>query len=78
MKKNKYKVCEIKNTISNTRVIVDDNFSQLLKRDLTCLLNEYFDFSDDIFVLIDKCNGNYFLEVRVKIQNIKQMQKLNF
>ena len=78
MKKNKYKVCEIKNTISNTRVIVDDNFSQLLKRDLTILLNEYFDFSDDLFVLIDKCNGNYFLEVRVKIQNIKPMQKLNF
>ena len=78
MKKNKYKISEIKNVIANTKISPDDNFMQLLKKDLRDLFFEYFNFESDMLLNIEKRGGEYFVMTELKIQNIKSMKKLNY
>lgn len=59
------------NLIENDRLSTGENFFEMLKRDLTILLKDYFEFNGGINVKILKKEGKNQFEMELKFDRIR-------
>lgn len=59
------------NLIESDRLLTGENFFEMLKRDLTILLKDYFEFNGGVGVKIIKKDGKNQLEMELKFDRIR-------
>ncbi|MBQ8197591.1 MAG: hypothetical protein IJZ73_05990 [Clostridia bacterium] len=77
MKKNKLQVVKAKDLLGRDRFSVDDDFYNLLIKDLNSVLKEYFEFRNLPIVDMVKNNGELNVTITLKAYNIKNFKALS-
>jgi hypothetical protein len=70
-KNNQNELLRLQSVIENDRLSVGNGFNDLLINDLTKLLKDYFDFSNNIEVEITKSKGEYIVSFSLIASRIK-------
>ncbi len=70
-KNNQNELLRLQSVIENDRLSVGNGFNDLLINDLTKLLKDYFDFSNNIEVEITKSKGEYIVTFSLIASRIK-------
>lgn len=76
MKKNKLQIVKAKNILGIDRFSVDDDFYNLLIKDLDIVLKEYFEYRNLPIVDMVKSNGEVCFTLTLKAYNIKNFKAL--
>jgi len=77
MKKNKLQVVKAKDLLGRDRFSVDDDFYNLLIKDLNSVLKEYFEFRNLPIVDMVKNNGELNVTLTLRAYNIKNFKALS-
>ena len=77
MKKNKLQVVKAKDLLGRDRFSVDDDFYNLLIKDLNRVLKEYFEFRNLPIVDMVKNNGELNVTLTLRAYNIKNFKALS-
>ena len=70
-KNNQNELLRLQSVIENDRLSMGKGFNDLLINDLTKLLKDYFDFSNNIEVEINKIKGEYSVNFSLIASRIK-------
>ena len=71
MKKVKNELLRLQNFIENDRLSFGDDFCDMIKSDLTNLLNDYFDFRGKICLNMEKCGDKLDVIITLTADRIK-------
>lgn len=76
MKRKDNDLIRVKNLINADRFRSSDVFFELLKKDLNSLLKDYFDFGEDVKVVISKDKSSFLVEISLSADRIKAFGSL--
>ena len=71
MKKNKGEIMRAQTLIEHDRLSANDDFFEMLKRDLSILFGDYFDFRGEVDVEVCKKQGKNQLIVGINFERLK-------
>ncbi|MBQ7340081.1 MAG: hypothetical protein IJW43_04435 [Clostridia bacterium] len=71
MKNQTDEIMRVERVINNDRLKIKEEFSRLLEKDLTCLLQEYFYLSSSPQVQIVKKGKGYGVSIEFDCSNLK-------
>ncbi len=71
MKNKKGEIIRAHSLIESDRLSAGNDFFEILKRDLSVLLKDYFEYNDNLNVCVCKKEGRYEFNLSVKIDRIR-------
>ena len=76
MKKNKRQLIRVQSIIESDRLCAGDSFSKLIIGDLSRVLNDYFDYSGEPLMKVEKCGDRLRVEFTIFASRIKPFECL--
>lgn len=76
MKNKGVELSRIKSIIINDRFKTKDCFLELLNKDVTKLLSDYFDFRGKVEISINKESVGYLLDLKLSVDRLKSFGML--
>ena len=75
-KKDKKEILRVQNVLENDRMGARDSYIELLKKDLSKILKDYFEFRDLPVVKIEKLSDRYRVEFSIFASRVLKFEYL--
>lgn len=76
MKENKNQLLRFQTMLENDRVVVANNFVQLVCLDMEKVLKEYFDFRVSPQLMLQKVGSEYEVKINLRAKRIKNFANI--